>query len=119
MFRSMFNVCLDAKSRKTTNAKGSNGSSSSNRNNKKKHSALADGTPLIKNKKGEYAPDLHAQAIAKKAVAAYKKNSAQAQLNQVESSVEKPTAAKSAGAMTAEIKPKESAGDFYSRILKD
>ena len=24
-----------------------------------------------------------------------------------------------AGAMTAEIKPKESAGDFYSRILKD
>ena len=81
--------------------------------------SLADGTPLIKNKKGEHVPDLHAQAIAKKAVAACKKNSAQAQLNQVESSVEKPSAAKPAGAMTAEIKPKESAGDFYSRILKD
>ena len=47
-------------------------------NRGKKHSALADGAPLIKNKKGEFAPDLHAQAIAKKAIAAHKKNSAQA-----------------------------------------
>ena len=72
---------MDAKAKRTTNAKGSNGSSNQNRGTKKKHSALADGTPLIKNKKGEYAPDLHAPAIAKKAVAACKKNSAQAQLN--------------------------------------
>ena len=65
-------------------------------------------------------PDLHAQAIAKKAVAACKKNSAQAQLNaKVELPIEKPSAAKSAEAMTAEVKPKESAGDIYSRILKD
>ena len=61
--------------------------------------SLADGTPLIKNKKGEHVPDLHAQAIAKKAVAACKKNSAQAQLNiEDESTVEKPSAAKSAEA---------------------
>ena len=109
---------MDAKNKKTSNAKRSNDSSSPNRG--KKYSALADGAPLIKNKKGEFAPDLHAQAIAKKAIAAHKKNSAQAQLNsKVEPPVEKPSAAKTSEAMTAEIKPKESAGDFYSRILKE
>ena len=78
------------------------------KNTKKKHATLADGTPLVKNKKGEFVPDAHAKSIAMKAVAAHKKSS-----ESVPSQPSNDTKHES----TSEIKPTETAGDFCSRIL--